>query len=323
MVLGPTTAGATHTCRQPLKACADPYYARANPAQCASRDSVHTIDRSDPRFDKKACVWFKDTLEVVNGKAAPAGAYSSTVLIMAPTSLDLCTGVLIAPKIVVTARHCRSDGIAVLGARVIFGNRDTGNSAMIRLVAAEPAALMPRGFPDLVLLFLDAAAPTAPVVIARPEWTQEAIAVRAVGFGEDNAGSKGSKLYGDLIAVSNACNGFVGRRPDSQIYDCTNGRELVAAGIPSPGGNVPTDTCYGDSGGPVFVVNPSEGATSESFDRAIKAGRYYLAGVTRRATPNAGDECGGGGVYTLIQGQILTWIQRTASEWEQSVKVAD
>jgi hypothetical protein len=323
VALGPNTASATHTCRKLPDICSDPYEARANPAQCARRDPVHEIDRRDHRFDEKACLWFKDSLEVVNGKAAPPGAYGATVLITAPTSQHPCSGILVAPRIVLTARHCRSRGIATREARVIFGNRDNGNSAMARSVVAEPTALRNQGFPDLVLLQLAADAPVAPAVIAQPEWIRSAVAVRVVGFGEDDSGSSGRKLYGDLIAFSNSCNGFVDRRSDSQVYECTPGRELVAAGIPSPGGAVPTDTCYGDSGGPIFVVHPAEGGSSKTFDDAIKAGRYYLAGVTRRGAPGAGLKCGGGGVYTLVLDETLAWIQRTARGWGQNVEIAE
>lgn len=329
-VVAASNAGATHTCRKLPAFCEDPQEAQQRGSECASRRPVHRIDEVDARFDAKACGWAKDTLEVVSGVEARPGTFNETVLITAPNSDGPpCSGVLIARRVVLTARHCfrTSKPIAARGSRVIFGNRATNDPAFVRIVdaaPAEPSTLrdVDRGIkhPDIVLLRLDADAPVEPIRVAASSWIEAAIAVRAVGFGVYKPGSVGRKFYGDLIAVSNACKGGIGAAPDSQLYRCMPGGELVAAGIPPPGASLATDTCNGDSGGPIFAVPPSEGRTSEAFGRAVEAGEYFLAGTTSRGIRDLG--CGGGGIYTLIAGDTLAWIQQAAQAWGQQIKVA-
>ena len=67
----------------------------------------------------------------------------------------------------------------------------------------------------------------------------------------------------------------------------------------APGPSIRTDTCGGDSGGPVFLfVN----------------GAPRLVAVTSRAAPgtqaNPNSQCGGGGIYTLIgRKSVHQWLQ--------------
>ena len=86
-------------------------------------------------------------------------------------------------------------------------------------------------------------------------------------------------------------------RADSGWYKCSPDFELVAG---SPYLN--KDTCHGDSGGPIFFhADNGRGGYDE-----------YLVGITSRAvrSPHARD-CGDGGVYERVDGDVLKWLTDT------------
>ncbi len=78
---------------------------------------------------------------------------------------------------------------------------------------------------------------------------------------------------------------------DRQRYGCAAGREFVLADPVAD-----RDTCSGDSGGPVYA--------------AVKRGNtyfYYLTGITSRGISR--DDCGPGGVYSLITPRVVEWMR--------------
>ena len=58
-----------------------------------------------------------------------------------------------------------------------------------------------------------------------------------------------------------------------------------------------TDTCNGDSGGPVLE---------------LVGGSYRLIAITSRAVPSTVERCGDGGIYTRVDG-IADWISSTTA----------
>ncbi|MEM8971188.1 MAG: trypsin-like serine protease [Pseudomonadota bacterium] len=112
----------------------------------------------------------------------------------------------------------------------------------------------------------------------------------AVGYGRSDAdldnpagtaASTGFKLFAPLTIRSKIC----GHPLDRAQYGCAAGREAVLIDPVS-------DTCAGDSGGPVFVLLPD---------------RYFLVGITSRGL--AGRSCVKGGIYSLITPDVIAWMR--------------
>src|SRR5262249_46498326 len=76
-------------------------------------------------------------------------------------------------------------------------------------------------------------------------------------------------------------------------YKCELGREMVVIGRAPEPMKVQSDTCSGDSGGPVYL-NPVAGT------------RYLVAATSRASGPDA--KCGPGGIYSLVTPDTVAWL---------------
>lgn len=212
----------------------------------------------------------------------------------------LCSGVIVAKRKVMTARHCVCRGISH---RVVFGPsiHDT-NARSVNITGdyeAEYPCNAPYTFSDIAILTLaeDARVPEfRPAPTSRINRTDT---VFAVGYGLTHLGARGEKNVAEIIIASHQCLGRTeidGRTVNvSDYYGCAAGAEMVAADEDGE------DTCDSDSGGPVFIKD---------------ADQFLVAGITSRPIRNATSQtadgkikCGDGGIYVRLDGPNKSWLE--------------
>lgn len=213
----------------------------------------------------------------------------------------VCSGVLLAPTVVLTAAHCvcgmasfevtNDKKIAQNTAwwRVakpfVFGNfctrRDQQGYDIAALILTTPAAqrnantkLLDNGVADILR--------------ARPQ------TMRVEGYGWDGnvVDSVGQRRFGNIRINSVICT-----EEWSRSMGCSPLYEFIMGIALTNGRNV--DTCKGDSGGPVF---------------ATLGGREYLVGIISRGLPLQHQYqrgvCGAGGIYShLGRRDVVEWIR--------------
>jgi hypothetical protein len=191
-----------------------------------------------------------------------------------------CTGILIAPRAVLSARHC------LPATRVLFGNSVDQPLMVSRVVRANT----PTTGADVAVLFLE----TAATLRAR-KWHDASDAApaplgRIVGFGAtDSAAARGT---GVKRAARIPLDGWGCDLSRSRTAGCNPEFEMVVA---TPGG---VDTCDGDSGGPLLERN---------------GGEWRLLGITSRPIASSRKRCGDGGVCTRID-KVAGFVKRALRE---------
>jgi Trypsin len=189
-----------------------------------------------------------------------------------------CTGTLIAPTVIVTARHCKNLKRAFLKGYDVT-RPGGGETIQIEEEVAHPEA-------DLRVLILREPSSVAPRHVAQGAEIQAERAL-LVGFGTVDFGGTvgyGLKRKVEVPIASIDCRG----RGESSRYGCNPGTELVAGHR-----GLDRDSCRGDSGGPLYILG-SEGT-------------YHLLGVTSRGVGGP-RVCGDGGIYVRLD-QFLEWIK--------------
>ena len=187
-------------------------------------------------------------------KATPAVFAGSTLVLTNPVDSALlshaavvragdsatglrCSGVLIAPDVVLTAEHCTHQTIGLYVAFPIERLSARYAARQIVRFSEDQPTRAPRG--DLALIFLDHAAPASmhPAILARTSPTiGEAVVAAANGFQEDSLSTPAipdQPLRGDFTVFEIASGSF--------------GVTSLTQGI-----------CGGDSGGPVYRLNASQ-----------------------------------------------------------------
>jgi secreted trypsin-like serine protease len=179
-----------------------------------------------------------------------------------------CTGILIDPSAVLTAKHCLPVN------EVLFGLDISKPSDVIDVSASYPA----EDDQDAAILKLARAA--QPAVRARRGQADSAPPLgtaRLIGFGANEPSGHlgfGVKRFADVGMQGWGCDA---RR--AAVIGCAPLDELV---LSSPGGR---DTCNGDSGGPVV----------ERYRNT-----WRLLAITSRPVRNSTVACGAGGVYERV-----------------------
>ena len=208
-----------------------------------------------------------------------------------------CSGALIHPRIAVTAGHCfipnNRANIIALGASD-QNHLQTAELCNIGRLAQHPRYQQTHEFSDITVLILRTAAHTAPVQVASTAEMAAATETTLVGFGNDDINSTRGFGVKRMVRVPIT---QIRRSPsdnlDQQEQDLGFESDLeFVAGAPGH------DTCNGDSGGPAYI-----------FAGTAK----LLAGLTSRATNEAQNPCGDGGIYTRVD-KHLDFIRQVAHD---------
>lgn len=223
---------------------------------------------------------------VVPGTIDQGGAFPGVVAVGGGGRWE-CTGTLVGPRLVLTAKHCSWATAVALGASVEQGQARP-------YLVQEPAVVHSRA--DVALLRLVDAVPDArphplasrcPSVFSRP-WEAE-----LVGFGyrfATGAGGTGLRSSGKVTIAGLSC--ATAQAPAFSRLPCMNDLEFALRADP-----LAPDTCKGDSGGPVLVRGH---------------GRRVIVGVTSRHIAEGGG-CGQGGIYVRADA-ISDWARRYGAE---------
>jgi uncharacterized protein (TIGR03382 family) len=225
---------------------------------------------------------------VIGGTAAPAGKWPDAVAVLGQGS---CTGTLIAPDVVLTAGHCADANMTQVIANTTNYNGQGGVTATIKSVTAYPNWETSY---DVAVIVLNAPIQgVTPRKVGTACTFQEGFAastmVHLVGFGStDIQGEGANTLLNEVMApvTDPDCSGSGGCVPSIRP-----GGEFIAGG-----GN--RDSCFGDSGGPVYLDTPRG---------------TVVVGAVSRGLDNSATPCGGGGIYVRTD-KIVQWIETTTGK---------
>lgn len=172
-----------------------------------------------------------------------------------------CSGVLVAPRVFATARHCGTDGARVA---VSFDSKLTAGWTLL----AGTLEVDPSRKADLAVVVLDAPAPVAPASLpgaGAVDGLVKRTPVTSVGYGYSSVAADGSFVYDGLR-----------RRVDSPVKKSSKLFLTISTREAGP--------CLGDSGGPQLAGDTVLSITSAgSKDCSGTADGYRLDSDPARA----------------------------------------
>lgn len=253
-----------------------------------------------PERTARAAALAREVERIVGGRPSEPGAFPECCLVgtALPNGAEtwFCTGVLIHPRIVLTAGHCQDPRRSPIK-RVALRAVDFSNLAGAEIIAVQRAVVHPEFLAgrhhDVTVLILRKPAVTPPVPIATTAELAAATRVHLVGFGNDDVRSTAG--FGRQRQVEVDITSL--RRAVGDDLDADEARFGYESDVEFVAGGEGKDTCNGDSGGPAYIMTGSQ---------------RKVVGLTSRATEIATNPCGDGGIYTRID-QQLDFIEHVAA----------
>ena len=219
---------------------------------------------------------------IIGGQIVPTGGFLDCVA-LGDNDGYFCSGVLVHPRIVLTAAHCVDYTVSkvLLNARQVTD--PNAQVIGVQHIVVHPdyqEAQVP--WNDIAIIILDNDAEVAPVEIATVEEIAADDSLVLVGFGSDDP--NGIAGFGTKRRVDVPLT-VLDDEQDKMLNQFQHG---YSADFEFHGGRVNSamDTCRGDSGGPAYIITA--------------AGELKVAGLTSRAANSSVAVCGDGGIYTTI-----------------------
>jgi|GEM_PF-2741716 V8-like Glu-specific endopeptidase len=247
----------------------------------------------------------KNEYRIVGGNQASNSQFYGVVgLVFKGGSPDdlLCTGTLIAPKVVLTASHCfhnmegtqvvvQANELEVAYGAVVLAQATQQQRVDVAKIVVHSQYLKEQGQQydpsgmatdnDIAFVILSKPITNYQIIPILPESEYNSVLTKGRELIVSGYGL--TSLDGPEIPPTL----FTAKTPFSRH----NNKEFIAGGE-----NLP-DTCNGDSGGPAYVMVNQQ---------------IYLVGETSRAVLDGQLVCGSGGIYTL-GGPYMQWIQQNAA----------
>jgi uncharacterized protein (TIGR03382 family) len=227
-----------------------------------------------------------DPATIVGGSQVPRGRWPDVVAVIG--AFGSCTGTLIAADVVLTAGHC----IDAMPYEVAINTTDYGKDGgeRIRVASARAYPNWPYRY-DVGVLMLDQPATQAKPRVVTTACTTRALLrtntpVKIVGFGlvTEEGLDDNTRLHEATVPITDpTCTLDPSCNPDVAPHG-----EFIAGGHGA-------DSCFGDSGGPVFID------TQDGHGHA-------LVGIVSRGLALPAAPCGNGGVYVRVD-KVISWIQ--------------
>ncbi len=223
-------------------------------------------------------------------------AYLSTVML--EMNGALCTGSIIAPRLILTAAHC-VEGAQPQSIMIVFDKFKQDDPRYVR-TGHRSETFKPTGsasFPNFDIAYVeldsDVPAPYAPIEILRdPSLIEESTPILLAGYGQTEDNCNDDTCVGQLKEANTK---FL------QYYDQPHLMSLlIFHGVATEGYGA---ACHGDSGGPAFAQFGS---------------KWLLIGVTNGTRPDIVPEsdgsCGNGWDIYTFAGDYVRWLEQSSGQ---------